>query len=641
MARQEPIPGLDRAGASPPRKRGASERGRLRVHDPFELIRWLAMSQPDPRKALAELVQNSLDAGALHVTITRFRKQGTTCLLVRDDGQGVIPELGRSEALHYLATHVGHSRKRSLTPRQRLELMTQGQYGIGLLGFWSLGRTLEMRSMLPGANAYRLVLERDKPDYAVEPLRASKLEAERATEVLVVGLHRAVLPVLSARRIADFLATELRGQLLARDVTVRVVDRIARGRGAKEIAVRPQRFVGQRIEELRRIAVPGHPDLLLDVYLDPAEQAPEPLALYSAGTLVATSFGELQALGLAHAPWTDSRLTGMVDFPVLTVAPGSRRGVVIDAAAHALVVALGQIAPRVQHYLDQEEERRAEELDRTLVRDLQRAFAGIFDSLPRYSLLPVAKEGSGEDAAASAGLPPEQPAAAPVAAPAEVTAAAIPAIDLLPAGPLAQVEITPSVLRLACGASRLVRAHPKDQADRPIDGRCDFLWRLVGVRGEIEAQPPGAASRVRVIAGSDPASGRLRVVATTEQNEAAAEIPVEITADAEGPRGTEGVPEPELVDETGRGWRSRMSDGRWQVNSGHPGFRAVADSPSLKLRYLALLFAKEVVLHDASDPRLEAPLEGMVEVFAYADRRLARNAVGRRAKAGSRQAEPG
>jgi len=30
------------------------ERGRLQAHDPFELIRWLALSQPDPRKALAE-----------------------------------------------------------------------------------------------------------------------------------------------------------------------------------------------------------------------------------------------------------------------------------------------------------------------------------------------------------------------------------------------------------------------------------------------------------------------------------------------------------------------------------------------------------------------------------------------------------
>ena len=44
--------------------------GRLRAADPFELIRWLARSQTDPRKALAELVQNSLDAQARTVTIT-------------------------------------------------------------------------------------------------------------------------------------------------------------------------------------------------------------------------------------------------------------------------------------------------------------------------------------------------------------------------------------------------------------------------------------------------------------------------------------------------------------------------------------------------------------------------------------------
>ncbi len=48
---------------APARSREAV-RGKVRPHDPFELIRWLALSQPDPRKALAELVQNSLDAGA-------------------------------------------------------------------------------------------------------------------------------------------------------------------------------------------------------------------------------------------------------------------------------------------------------------------------------------------------------------------------------------------------------------------------------------------------------------------------------------------------------------------------------------------------------------------------------------------------
>src|SRR5437867_9801574 len=122
---------LTSAGREPSRRRYArrgrakardEERGKLKAHDPFELIRWLALSQPDPRKALAELVQNSLDAGARSIRITRQRERGAPCLRILDDGEGVIAELPRPDALRYIATHIGHSRKRDLSPQQRLTL---------------------------------------------------------------------------------------------------------------------------------------------------------------------------------------------------------------------------------------------------------------------------------------------------------------------------------------------------------------------------------------------------------------------------------------------------------------------------------------------------------------------------------------
>jgi hypothetical protein len=177
----------------PPRKSSSARtesqsiRGKVRAHDPFELIRWLALSQPDPRKALAELVQNSLDAGAKRITIRRVREKGVPCLRILDDGLGVIPEMDRSSALQYIATNIGHSRKRSLSPQERLKLMTQGQYGIGLLGFWSLGDRLEMRSALPGQKPQKLVLHRDRPDYVIEPLRGRLPLEERWTEVVVMN----------------------------------------------------------------------------------------------------------------------------------------------------------------------------------------------------------------------------------------------------------------------------------------------------------------------------------------------------------------------------------------------------------------------------------------------------------------------
>jgi anti-sigma regulatory factor (Ser/Thr protein kinase) len=70
----------------------------LRSADAFDLIRWLARSQSDPRKAVAELVQNSIDAHALRVTIERRRLRGGPALVVRDDGEGVLPQLGREDA---------------------------------------------------------------------------------------------------------------------------------------------------------------------------------------------------------------------------------------------------------------------------------------------------------------------------------------------------------------------------------------------------------------------------------------------------------------------------------------------------------------------------------------------------------------
>lgn len=66
-----------------------SNAGSIGVHDPFDLIRHLARSQSDPRKAVAELVQNALDEQATHITVERRRDTGETVLSILDDGRGV------------------------------------------------------------------------------------------------------------------------------------------------------------------------------------------------------------------------------------------------------------------------------------------------------------------------------------------------------------------------------------------------------------------------------------------------------------------------------------------------------------------------------------------------------------------------
>ena len=608
--------------------------GRLRAHDPFELIRWLALSQPDPRKALSELVQNSLDAGARSIRITRVREKGVPCLRILDDGEGVIPEMDRREALEYIATHVGHSRKRSLSPQERLQLLTQGQYGIGLLGFWSLGATLEMRTVVPGQRPHRLVLHRDKPGFKIEPLRGRLPLAERWTEILVLGLHAEAMQALVARRAADYLASELRGQLLARDVELLIDDRISRGLAKKLVTVRPPRFLGERLEGLSAVEVPGHAPIRLEIYVSGISAEGEEargLAVYSSGTLVAEGFHDLAALALDRAPWTDARLTGLVDFPDLTVAPGSRRGIVSDEAAGAFAKALASIEPTVTGVLESIERRREQELDRTLVRDLQRAFRDFYRNRPRYSMLPVKQEkagassrgegegGSGPASGAAAAGHAEGPAASEDEAAGE--APLTPPPDLLPPGPLAEVRIVPSPVRIACGAAKLVRSQALDAAGRAVNDPVSFQWSLDPSIGAVSVRDD-APGRATVIAGAEPRSGSLRVVARSEGREIATSADIDVLEELSGGRSGEGIPEPEFVHEPGASWRSRMLDARWQVNGGHREYRAIVDRPALKLRYLAMLFAKEIVLQNTQDPRFERPLEQLIEVASYADRRL-------------------
>jgi anti-sigma regulatory factor (Ser/Thr protein kinase) len=81
--------------AVPARAKRDPSRVRLQPADAFDLIRWLARSQSDPRKAVAELVQNAIDANARAIVVERRRRGKRAALIVRDDGDGIRPDEDR------------------------------------------------------------------------------------------------------------------------------------------------------------------------------------------------------------------------------------------------------------------------------------------------------------------------------------------------------------------------------------------------------------------------------------------------------------------------------------------------------------------------------------------------------------------
>lgn len=609
--------------------------GKLRAADPFELIRWLARSQPDPRKALAELVQNAIDAQARSIRITRLRERGVTGLRIVDDGDGVIPDLDREGALTYIATHVGHSRKRNLTPEQRRELMLQGKYGIGLLGFWAIGQALEMRTHVPGQPAHVLRLFEDSPRYEIERLRSRLPLDERATEIVVRDLHRPAFLSLTARRMADYLAAELRGQLLARDLRITVHDRIARGRAPKTIEVKPARFNGDRLDIPLEVPVPGHSPLRAELYLLPPG-TPEPghVAVSCAGTTVYDSVCELGVADFAHAPWSDPRLSGLIEFPDFQVAPGSRRGVVPDQAAQAFATALRGIEPRLRAELATLEARAAAAIGADLLKQLERAFRDVPRLAPEYDFFavraPATRGFAGDPAAAEEGA---RDSAQSTNGAGAVDGIAIPedggdAIaeseppSLLPPGALAIVHVVPAATRVERLGVRRLRADARDASGTRIRRALDIRWEVSSGLGRVD---PVDGAVTTFTAGPD--TGRVTVKVTAAEGDTVAEGEgrIDITELGESPSGPRaGIPEPRFVEDPAGSWRSRMLTGCWEVNSGHADFRTAAETARRKLRYLAALLAKEVVLHSFPAPQLAPVLERLVEVLTITERRLER-----------------
>ena len=191
------------------------------------------------------------------------------------------------------------------------------------------------------------------------------------------------------------------------------------------------------------------------------------------------------------------------------------------------------------------------------------------------------------------------------------------------------MKLTPSPLYVECRGRRGAPAGALDATGHRVEQEVEYGWSIDGAIGSLihDGLPP---ERVILAAGDVEARGRLLVVARSEGHEARAETAVEVLAEIPAGRGSEGIPEPKLVHHPGAPWRSRMEDGQWAVNTGHRDFRAVIDRPALKLRYLAMLFAKEIVVRSHQDPRLAPALEQLVEVAAYADRRFSARGRGRK-----------
>ena len=592
--------------------------GKLRIGDNWNAIRIIALSQSNPLKAVAEFVENSIDARAKHVTLVRGREHGVHFLRVKDDGDGIpCNEAGRPD-FEYVATHICDSVKRRLKADGETGL--QGEFGIGLLSFWTVGEELVLTSAGKDGITYQMHMKKGDPGYRIT--RKHVLVAEPGTELVV----KKILPGLkqfSGEKIQWYLASELRDRIRTSAVDVRVVDRTARA----EFKVEPRQFEGRLLHEVRRFC---QGELYLELYLTRPSSA-NAVGLYRQGTRVIESLSSLDELN--RSPWISGYLQGFVDAPYLNLTPGTRTGIIMDAAYQRLIDELKPVEAELSRLID--EQRRAEEdqTSREVLRSVQRALKEALLALPaeEYDWFDLHQPATGRPKAHPKGSnAPEAngdlETKSEDSATGQLNEGPPQKVFFEFPGPLFSVRISPASSVLPVGGKRNLRALARDRSNRLVERDVVFRWEVIQGEGQLQNADGEIAT---FEAAAEPGLATIRLTAKQAEVECSAEALVTVTESLlpQNPlreTAKQGIPSYTFQKAPGELWRSRYQPDQNVVviNNGHRDFVFASRNTLLKLRYICRLFAKELVTKNFAGLPPGELLERLIELSLYTEENL-------------------
>src|SRR5664280_2165562 len=603
-------------------KSKTNDGGKLKIGDDWNAIRIIALSQSNPLKAIAEFVENSIDARAKTITITRGREHGAHYLSIKDDGDGIPRDDAGLPNFRYVATHICDSIKRRLKT-EGLGNGLQGEFGIGLLSFWTVGDTLTMVSAGADQRAYQMTMSKGDSRYTVTQRRV--LFAERGTELKISPLLEGIR-TLSGEKIQWFLASELRDRLRNAQVRVSVIDKLAR----KQYEVEPRAYEGRLLHQLPAVRTPFG-DAYAELYLaQPADSCR--VALTRAGTRVIEDLATLP--GLESAPWSSRYLQGLIDAPFLNLTPGTRSGVIHDERYAALLEALKPLEANVSGLIEAQQRAEEEQASQQSLRAIQRAFREALLALPPeeydwFDIQARANSLRGSDGRS------DRPAVGDTASQDEVADLSVGEPAFNPetqrqffdyAGPLFSVVVSPAASTVPVNERRRFRALPRDRSRRRVADDLLFAWEIVEGDGSIDTT---ADQEVEYAASGTPGLVRLRVRVTQREIECNAEALITVTDSLEVSLNTavvnaRGLPGYTFERAAGALWRSRFDAERnvIVVNNGHRDFVFATKNRALQLRYLVRLYVKELVLKNFTGVPAEQLLERMIELSLYAEEKL-------------------
>jgi hypothetical protein len=598
--------------------------GKLRIADHWNAISIIASSQANPLKAVAEFVENSIDARARQIAIMRGKKKGEFYLKVSDDGEGIPRDEQGLPDFRRVATHICDSIKRQFKSKGAKGI--QGEFGIGLLSFWTVGQNLSMTCCGADGNSYKMTMAKDSPNFAVSKKRI--LLPFKGTDLMIYPLLPG-LRSLTGEKIQRYLASELRDRIKETKVTVKVIDRTSR----KEFIVVPRQFTGRLLHDLKPTET-AQGDIYLEIYLSDPDSVNR-VGLYRRGTRVLPSITEIEQF--EKEPWTAGYLQGIVDAPFLTLTPGTRHGIIRDDHFDAFCRAMVPVENHLQQIIEEQRKAEEERSSRQILRRVQRALKEAFLRLPQeeydwfdiHSGKSQKKPGglfsSGSMRAGSLNDNGRQNETS--GAISEFNDEEVGQKEFFEfAGPLFSALISPKSSVVPVDKRKKYHVICRDRSRRTVWDNLVYQWEITDGDGRLQGDD---SESVVFIAPPEPCLTSLRVIVRQGDTECRDEALITVTDSLVDPsskvgEARKGLPGYTFRRAPGEMWRSRfeMEKNVIVINNGHRDFVYAGKQKSRKLRYICRLFCKELVLHNFPGLQTDELLERMIELSLYTEEHL-------------------
>jgi Histidine kinase-, DNA gyrase B-, and HSP90-like ATPase len=586
------------------------KKGKLRIGDQWNAITIIARSQTHVLKAVCEFVENSIDAGAKHIEIIRRKTGGEMALEILDDGKGLKTTDDGLPDFQYVATHICDSLKRYLKSHDREGV--HGEFGIGLLGFWSLGKQLTMITQSADGRTFQMTMKSGGQTYSIAAIPGSI--GHRGVKVVVGPLHPTTRNILTGDRIDKYLASELRDRIKQSGVVIEIFDRITH----KNRRVVPREFEGERLSDLKDIHI-EHGTVRVELYLTSpkVDQVPQ-VSLSKDGTIVKRDIAQFE--NFDHGVWKSGFFTGNIDCPFIDLTPGTRDSIIHDERFERFCLAMQPLQNAMQVILDSLERAATEKASVQISRDVRKAFASALAELPQTDYLwfdidvPNGKPGGAPGGMAEGlrGFQKTQPSAIPSF------------LDVLP-GEAARAVTSPKFFSMIQGESHRLHVHVFDDKDIEIKEGISVVWSVLHGGGAIAMHLFETQALYR--APAEPANAVVAADVVCGGWRARAESKIKVLPPEQSERGVsvgQGLPNYRLVVDISGAWRSRYVPLKniIEINSTHRDFSASKVSFATHRRYIGKLYAKEIVLLNFPGISQNETLERLVEVLVRIEKQL-------------------